>query len=66
MGELYGIRTGPGKIVSAEQVEEYAGNMRGASIIEANSFTEAIEIARKSPTIKYGGTVEIFEEFHRQ
>jgi len=63
--EVYGIRTAAGKIVSAGNTEDYAGNMRGASIVEAASFAEAVEIARKSPTVKYGGTVEVFEEYKR-
>ena len=63
--ETYGIRTSGGKIVSAEKVEDYKGNFKGASIIEANSLDEAVEIAKKSPTVKYGGTVEVLEEFQR-
>jgi hypothetical protein len=63
--ETYGIRTSGGKVVSADKVEDYKGNFKGASIIEANSSEEAVEIAKKSPTVKYGGTVEVLEEFQR-
>lgn len=61
--ENYGIRTSGGKVVSADSVEDYKGNFKGASIIEANSLDEAVEIAKKSPTVRYGGTVEVLEEF---
>ena len=63
--ETYGIRASSGKVVSTDKVEEYKGNFKGASIIEANSLDEAVEIAKKSPIIKYGGTVEVLEEFKR-
>jgi hypothetical protein len=65
LNENYGIRTWGGKIVSSESIEDYKGNIKGASIIEANSIEEAVEIAKKSPTVKYGGTVEVLEEFQR-
>lgn len=61
--ETYGIRTARGKIVTAEGVEEYTGDFKGASIIEVGSLEEAVEIAKRSPTIKLGGVVEVFEEF---
>ena len=63
--ETYGIRTAAGKIVSADGVVDYNGNLKGASIIEAASLEEAVEIAKKSPTVFYGGTVEVLEEFQR-
>lgn len=63
LNETYGIRTARGKTVSGDGVTDYQGNFKGASIIEAGSLDEAVEIARKSPTVRYGGTVEVFEEF---
>lgn len=63
--ETYGIRTSGRKVVSADNVEDYKGNFKGASIIEVNSLDEAVEIAKKSPTVKYGGIVEVHEEFQR-
>lgn len=63
--ETYGIRTANGKVVSKESVMDYDGDFKGASIIEASTFEEAVELAKKSPTVKYGGTVEVFEEFTR-
>lgn len=63
--ETYGIRASGGKVVSADKIEGYKGNCKGASIIEANSLDEAVEIAKKSPTLRYGGTVEVLEEFQR-
>lgn len=63
--ETYGIRTAMGKVVTSDSVVDYNGNFKGASIIETKSLAEAVEIAKKSPTVKYGGTVEVFEEFQR-
>ncbi|MGV9013735.1 MAG: YciI family protein [Flavobacteriales bacterium] len=61
--ETYGIRTAVGKVVTAAGVVDYRGDLKGASIIEADSLAEAVEIAKKSPTVKYGGAVEVLEEF---
>ncbi len=63
--ETYGIRTAAGKVVSSNSVVDYKGNLKGASIIEAKSLEEAVEIAKKIPTVFYGGTVEVLEEFQR-
>lgn len=61
--EAYGIRTAKGKVVSSEVVVDYKGNFKGASIIEAASLNEAVEIAKKCPILKYRGEVEVLEEF---
>jgi len=63
--ETYGIRTSRGKVVGQDGVSEYTGNLRGASMIEAESLEDAVAIAKRSPTIRYGGTVEVLEEFQR-
>jgi uncharacterized protein with HEPN domain len=51
--------------IIGEATKKIPADFKGASIIEANSFEEAVEIAKKSPTVKYGGVVEVFEEFQR-
>ena len=61
--ETYGIRTSGGKSISSDKVEDYKGNFKGASIIEANSLTDAVEIAKKCPILAYGGKVEVLEEY---
>ncbi len=61
--ETYGIRTAVGKVVTSTGVVDYRGDLKGASIVEAGSLAEAVEIAKKSPTVKYGGAVEVLEEF---
>lgn len=62
--EEYGIKTpSGGKVVSAQGVEEYTGNIRGVSIVEADTLEEAIEKAKKSPSITYGGDVIVLAEY---
>lgn len=63
LNETYGIKTSKGVVVRGDGVDEYRGDFRGASIIEAESLAQATEIAKKSPAIAYGGKVEVFEEF---
>lgn len=63
LNETYGIKTSRGVVVRADGLDQYRGDFRGASVIEAASLEEAAEIAQRSPTIAYGGRVEVFEEF---
>lgn len=63
--EKYGIHTAEGKVVSTDGVSDYQGDFRGASMIEAASLDAAVEIAKQSPNIPYGGSVEVLEEYQR-
>lgn len=63
LNETYGIKTSHGAVVRADGVSDYHGDLRGASIIEAASFDDATRIARRSPSVAFGGRVEVFEEF---
>lgn len=56
------IPTRGGKSVTAGGVTEYAGDLGGLLIYEANSLEEAIALARKSPGLKYGFTHEVLPE----
>lgn len=58
-----GIRTAGGKLVSAKSVIEKTRDLGGVSIVEAKSMDEAIRAAKRCPGLKYGGTVEVLEEF---
>ena len=60
LNETYGIRTATGKVVTAKGISDYNVDFKGASIIETGSMVESVEIAKKSPTIHYGGKVEVF------
>lgn len=63
LNETYGIKTSRGAVVTADGVDNYSGDLRGASVVEAASFDEATQIARRSPSVAFGGRVEVFEEF---
>lgn len=63
LGETYGIKAAQGVVVTSAGIQDYHGNFRGASVIEADSLTQAAEIAQRSPAVAYGGRVEVFEEF---
>lgn len=63
--EKYGIHTAGGKIVSADGVSDYAGNFRGASMVDAESLEDAVEIAKKGPNLPYGGSIVVLEEYKR-
>jgi YCII-related domain len=61
--EDYGIRTAGGKSVNSGQVSEYAGDVRGASMVEFESMDAALEVAKHAPNLAFGGTVEVLQEF---
>jgi len=65
--ETYGIRTAAGaKVVASDKsVSDYTGGLRGVSIIDADSLDEAVEKAKMSPSVQFGGHVEVFAEFER-
>ncbi len=51
-----------GKSISAEKVEEYTGDVGGVLIFEAENLGQAIQLAQKSPGLKYGFTHDVFPE----
>lgn len=51
-----------GKTVSATRVEDYAGDLGGLLIFEAENLERALVLARKSPGLKYGFTHDVFPE----
>jgi hypothetical protein len=63
--EEYGIRTTGGKLVTSAGISESEGVVRGASMVEFESLDAAVEVAKKSPNLAFGGSVEVLEEFTR-
>lgn len=51
-----------GKTVSAMEVKDYAGDLGGLLIFEADSLDQAVALAMKSPGLKYGFMHEVFPE----
>jgi len=51
-----------GKSVTAKKVEEYAGDVGGVLIFDAESVEQAVSLASKSPGLKYGYTHDVFPE----
>jgi hypothetical protein len=64
--EDYGIRTAGGKLVTAGGVTESDAVVRGASMVEFDSIEDALEVAKRSPNLAFGGSVEVLEELHAQ
>ncbi|HEX4444569.1 MAG TPA: YciI family protein [Galbitalea sp.] len=63
LSEEYGIRTSNGKLVTSGGVTDSDGAVRGASMVEFDSMDAAIEVAKKSPNLAFGGSVEVLEEY---
>ena len=63
LAEDYGIRTSGGKLVRAEGVTDADGIVRGASMVEFDSMDAAVAVARRSPNLAFGGSVEVLQEF---
>jgi hypothetical protein len=61
--EEYGIRTAGGKLVSSTGVTDADGIVRGASMVEFESLEAAVDVAKGSPNLAFGGSVEVLEEF---
>ena len=51
-----------GRIVSANSIEQYGGDIGGAIVYEADSLDHAVALAKKSPGLKHGFTHEVFPE----
>jgi hypothetical protein len=60
--EDYGIRTARGRLVTRDGIGESDGVVRGASMVEFDSLDAAVEFARKSPNLAFGGSVEVLGE----
>jgi hypothetical protein len=52
-----------GKTITNNGVHEADNLLSGYSIIEASSVDEALEIAKGSPILQNGGSVEVYEAF---
>jgi len=52
-----------GKTVSKDGVKDADNLISGYSIIEAESFDEALEFAQKNPGVADGSKVEVYEAF---
>ena len=53
------VQVGGGKTVSSTGVRDYKGDVGGASILEAESLEEAVEIAKRSPGLPHGWTFDV-------
>lgn len=51
-----------GKTVSATNVTDYAGDLGGLLIFDAENLEQAVALAAKSPGLKYGFTHDVFPE----
>ncbi len=51
-----------GKTVSADDVQDYVGDLGGLLIFEADDLDQAVALAKRSPGLKYGFTHEVFPE----
>lgn len=62
MHEQIGVEVSVGKNVQSSGSSDSALDLRGVSVIEADSMDEAIKIAEGCPSIPYGMRVELFQE----
>ena len=51
-----------GKSITANAIEDYAGDVGGVIVFEANDLAEATRKAQGSPGLKFGWTHEVFPE----
>lgn len=51
-----------GKTISSRNVEDYAGDLGGLVIFEAENLDQAVALAEKSPGLGYGFTHDVFPE----
>ncbi len=63
--EKYGIHTAGGKLISEAGTTDYTGDIRGASMVDAESLEAALEIARNSPNLPFGGSIIVLQEYER-
>jgi hypothetical protein len=60
--EDYGIRTAVGKLVTSTGAIDSDGVVRGASMVEFDSLDAAVDVAKRSPNLAFGGSVEVLGE----
>ena len=48
-------------VVSQGAVDDYAGDVFGMSIVEAENLEQAVALTADWPELQYGGRIEIFE-----
>jgi len=58
-----GIRVMGGKVLSSNGILDYHGDLRGISIVEAESLDDAVEKAKGCPSLPYGTRVEVLQEW---
>ena len=51
-----------GVTVSATKVDDYAGDLGGLLIFEAETLDDALSLVKKSPGLKYGFRHDVFPE----
>lgn len=51
-----------GKSVTATSVDNYAGDIGGIVVFEADSLEQAVALAKRSPGLKFGFTHEVLPE----
>jgi hypothetical protein len=51
-----------GKSITSKSIEEYQGVVKGMLVFEAESIDQAVELAKKSPGLKYGWTHDVLLE----
>jgi len=51
-----------GKCITSSEVIDYVGDVGGVLIFDAENLEEAINLAQKSPGLKYGFTHDVFPE----
>jgi hypothetical protein len=51
-----------GRSVTAAGVENYAGDIGGIIVFEADTLDQAVALARRSPGLKFGFTHEVLPE----
>jgi len=51
-----------GQSVTSKSIEEYKGEIKGMLVFEAESIDQAVELAKKSPGLKYGWIHDVLLE----
>ncbi len=51
-----------GRTVTAKSVSDYVGDLGGLLIFEADTLDQAVELAKRSPGLKYGFSHDVFPE----
>lgn len=51
-----------GKSITAKKADDYAGDIGGVLVFEAENLEQAVAFAKKSPGLKFGFTHEVLPE----